>query len=272
MTRHVSLLFATLILVAGSAGAAQTLDGRVDAATEVLEQLTRIPEKGIPPSLLNNAYGVAVVPNVVKAGFMIGGSYGKGVLVVRRPDGSWSNPTFISLTAGSFGFQAGAQSSDIVLVFKTRRGVDDLARGKFTLGGDVSIAAGPVGRDAAAATDVTLKSEIYSYSRSRGLFGGVSLEGAVLAMDKKANFAYYDSNQGTAANILGDPTIPTPAGARRFKDVLAAAAPGLQFQSTGSRTASAATSAPAVPTERPAGGARTFGFDDAPAADSDTVF
>jgi len=153
--------------------------------------MSQMPEKGIPPSLLSNAYAVAVIPSVIKAGFILGGSYGKGVLVVRQSDGRWSNPAFISLGAGSFGWQVGAQSSDIVLVFKNRKGVDNIANGKLTLGGDANVAAGPVGRHTSAATDGRLNAEIYSYARNRGLFAGISLEGAWLRMDNKSNFAFY---------------------------------------------------------------------------------
>jgi lipid-binding SYLF domain-containing protein len=272
MTRLFSVLLAVLLTaVATTATAATKLERRVDTATDILQQFTRIPEQGIPPSLLNNAYAVAVIPGVIKAGFMLGGSFGQGILVVRHEDGSWSNPAFLNLTAGSFGLQVGAQSSDIVLVFKSRRGVENIARGKFTLGGDLSVAAGPVGRYTSAATDLALKSEIYSYSRTRGLFGGISLEGAAITMDDKANFAYYQTGDGTSSNILSNRGIPAPVEAVRFKELLAATAPALQWQPAGSRTASAPrTPAPAQPT--PDSGARTYGFDDAPPMRGDAVF
>lgn len=250
-----------------SAMAASSLDRRVDAATEVLEQISRIPEQGIPSTLLNNAYAVAVIPNVIKAGFVVGGSYGKGILVVRRPDGQWSNPSFIKLGAGSLGWQAGAQSSDIILVFKTRKGVTDIENGKLTLGGDANVAAGPVGRHTRAATDWRLKAEIYSYSRNRGLFAGVSLEGAFIGMDHKANYAYYQTGQGGPANILHDDHIPTPAQARRFIDTLAARAPALNWSpEDAKRTASSNATTPSET------GAKTYGIDDAPAVENDTTF
>ena len=229
MRLKIGLITVLLATSMSSAMAASSLDRRVDAATEVLEQISRIPEQAIPPTLLNNAYAVAVIPSVIKAGFIIGASYGKGVLVVRRPDGRWSNPSFITLGAGSLGWQAGAQSSDIILVFKTRKGVTNIENGKLTLGGDANVAAGPVGRHTRAATDWRLKAEIYSYSRNRGLFAGISLEGAYISMDEKANYAYYQSGQGTAKNILSDDHIPTPIHAKRFIETLAARAPALNW-------------------------------------------
>ncbi len=264
MTRLTLLAVATALLL-GANGATATdpkLERRLDDASRVLEQFTAIPEQGIPPRLLNNAYAVAVLPNTIKAGFILGGRFGQGVLVVRRPDGSWSNPAFINLGGGSVGFQAGAQSSDVVLVFKTKRSVDKIYKGKLTLGGDTALAAGPWGRQASAATDLSLKAEIFSYARNRGLFGGIALDGSVLAMNNKANVAYYQYTQGTARDILSDQTIPTPARAREFQDVLAAAAPALNWQS-GTQHARAVTSP--VRAEEPA--LTTYGIDEAPAAD-----
>ena len=269
MTRPISAFFAVLlILCVGTATAATKLEKRVEDSTAVLEQLAAIPEKGIPSNLLNSAYAVAVIPNVIKAGFIIGGKYGQGVLVIRRPNGEWSNPSFITLAGGSVGFQAGAQASDLVLVFKTKRGVENIYKGKFTLGGDMAVAAGPVGRYTSASTDLQMKAEIYAYARNRGLFGGISLDGAALSMDKKSNFAYYQTGDGTARNILADDAIPAPIEARRFKDVLGAAAPSLAWQPAGSRQASAAR--PAAPAQE--SGARTYGLDDAPPANGDVIF
>jgi lipid-binding SYLF domain-containing protein len=267
MTRLTTTLISAALLFtySATASAASALDRRVDAATEVIEQLGHMPEQGIPPTLLKNAYGVAVIPSLIKAGFVIGGSYGKGLLVVRRPDGRWSNPSFISMGAGSVGWQVGAQSSDIILVFKSRKGVDSIASGKFTLGGDANIAAGPVGRHTSAATDVQLKAEIYSYSRNRGLFAGISLEGAMISMDKKANYAYYPGNQRSALEILTDDHLPTPARARHFLEVLAARTPALNWSSESSRTARSEPST----IKQESGAAKTYGIDEAPAAGGD---
>lgn len=263
----IALISTILALASGMAQAESALDRRVDASTEVLQRFTRIPEQSIPQSLLRNAYAVAVIPNQIKAGFMIGGSFGKGILVVRHPDGRWSNPSFISMGGGSFGWQAGAQGTDIVLVFKSRKGVDNIAKGKFTLGGDANVAAGPVGRQASASTDARLKAEIYSYSRNRGLFAGVSLEGQWIGMDHKANLAYYEAGQNSASQILTDQYIPTPAPARRFIDVLTAKAPSTESMA-GSRTASTSGSSPRADESE----ARTYGIDDAPTAGGENIF
>ena len=274
MTRRISIvLLLAALLATGTAQAVNPLQKRVIVATDVIRQLTEIPEKGIPPNLLNNAYGVAVLPNVIKAGFIVGGRFGKGILVVRRPDGSWSNPTFISLGGGSVGFQAGAQGTDIVLVFKSKQGVENIANGKFKLGGDAAVAAGPVGRFTSASTDVTLRAEIYSYSRNRGLFGGVSLDGSVLSIDDNANFGYYQSGNITAQNLLfDDAAIPAPIEAREFKERLTAYAPPLRWQPEGTRQA-AVSPVPApepAPVEEPAA-AKTYGLEDAPPA-GDSIF
>lgn len=193
---------------------------KVEAATEVLTEFMAIPEQGMPPSLLRNAYGVAVIPAVIKAGLVLGGRYGWGVLVVRTKEKGWSNPCFVSLTGGSIGYQIGAQSTDVILVFKSRKGIDGIVKGKFTLGADAAIAAGPVGRQAGASTDVQLKAEIYSYSRSRGLFAGVSLEGAALQIDDKSNVAFYGREGITPDHIFTHRDIKVPAAANEFKEVL----------------------------------------------------
>ncbi len=231
MTRLLSL-FATsltalgMLAVPGLARSANDLDRRIEAATEVLKDLQRIPEQAIPPNLLNRSYAVAVVPNVVKGGFIVSGSFGKGVLMVRQEDGSWSNPAFIRLGNVGLGWQAGIQGADLILVFKSRQGVDNIARGKYTLGGSASASAGPVGRTAQAMTDGEFKSEIYTYSRSRGLFAGVSLDGGVITIDKEANTAWYgNASNGAATRIFGDPTLAAPAATRPLIDTLTGMAP-----------------------------------------------
>jgi len=267
MRLKIALISTALTLASGMAQADSALDRRIDASTEVLQKFTRIPEQSIPQSLLRNAYAVAIIPNLIKAGFMIGGSYGKGILVVRHPDGRWSNPSFISMGGGSFGWQAGAQGTDIILVFKSRKGVDNIAKGKFTLGGDANVAAGPVGRQASASTDAGLKAEIYSYSRNRGLFAGISLEGQWLGMDHKANLAYYEAGQNSASQILADQYMPTPARARRFIDVLTAKAPGTDAPGSSSSSSRTAAKSGTAASE-----ARTYGIDDAPTVGGENIF
>ncbi len=217
-----STLLVLAMLALSPAQAATKQEQRVADATDVLDQLLRIPEQSIPPALLARAYAVAVVPNVVKAGFGLGFRRGKGILVVRNADNSWSNPAFISLTGGSLGFQIGAQSTDIILVFKTRKGVEDITSGKLTLGADAAVAAGPVGRSTSAATDIQFKAEVYSYSRNRGLFAGVSLEGTSVSMDRNSNAAFYGSSSLTPEQIFASSGNAAPAVANNFVQLLTA--------------------------------------------------
>ena len=193
---------------------------KINDSIEVLEQIMSIPEKGIPPALLRNAKGIAIIPGVIKAGFIIGGKHGTGIVVVRE-NGAWSNPAFVSITGGSVGWQIGAESTDVILVFKSRKGVNSLLKSKFTLGADAAVAAGPVGRQAEAATDVQLKAEIYSYSRSRGLFAGISLEGASLQIDDEADDAFYGKDGLRAKEIFSDKSLKAPAVVKKLKEVLA---------------------------------------------------
>lgn len=209
-------------LTALSAFSATREERRISDATDVVNQLLLIPEQSVPPALLSRAYAIAVIPNVIKVGFGFGARRGKGLLVVRQDDGDWSNPTFVSLTAGSFGFQIGAQSTDIILVFKTRKSVPGITHGKLTLGADASIAAGPIGRHTSLATDLSLKSEVYSYARSRGLFAGIALEGAGVAMDRKANAAFYGSASITPEQIFTSSANAAPQVANDFVQVLTA--------------------------------------------------
>ena len=164
---------------------------------QVLSELMAIPGKQIPHRLLDEAQGIVVVPNVIKIGFVAGVRRGHGVVMVRDADGEWTLPQFVALTGGSVGWQAGIQGTDVVLVFTTRKGVEGLLNGKFTVGVDASVSAGPVGREAALGTDTTLRSEIFSYSRSRGLFVGASLEGTALEIDHDSHQYYYGAPTGT---------------------------------------------------------------------------
>jgi len=163
---------------------------RAQDAAEILADLTATPDKGIPGTLLDRAEAIAVFPHVIKAAFGVGGRWGKG-LVSTRQKGGWGAPTYVEITGGSFGLQIGGQSTDLVLVFTSRKGVDSLLSSKVKLGADASVAAGPVGRAAEAGTDVALKAEIYAYSRSKGLFAGIALDGAVVSFDNSANRKVY---------------------------------------------------------------------------------
>ena len=206
------LLPAFVTVTANASAIAQ--EYKVEEAMEVLEKITEIPEEGIPSALLGNAYGLAVIPEVIKAGLIIGGSYGRGVLTVRDEKGRWSPPVFIRLIAGSYGWQIGAQSTDIILVFKTPRSVEGIVKGTFKLGADAAVAAGPVGRRGEAATDVEFKAEILSWSRSRGLFAGVSLEGSKLDIDHNANADYY--GKAVHPREVLDGQVKVPASTGRF--------------------------------------------------------
>jgi len=191
-----------VLFVSGWAGAvsparAQSpLDDSVNAATQVLREIMAVPLKCIPASLLHEAQGIAIIPGMVKRGFIVGVRHGKGVLVTRDEAGLWRAPVFITVSGGSVGAQAGVQATDLVLVFKTRRSVEGILKGKVTIGADLAVAAGPVGREASAAADGQLKAEILSYSRSRGLFAGLAIDGATMHVDYRANAEYYALRPG----------------------------------------------------------------------------
>ena len=199
---------ALLLAFAGPVRAGVKEDTKANDAARVLAEIMRIPETAVPGKMFEEAHAIAVFPDVVKVGLVIGGRRGKGLISVRSADGTWSNPSFVTLTGGSVGFQAGVQSSDVILVFRSPRGVDNIVNGKFTLGADASVAAGPVGRSAQASTDEQLKAEIYSYSRARGLFAGVALDGAVLSIDHKANQRAYGRN--TTPRAIFEGRSPSP--------------------------------------------------------------
>ena len=201
MTRLTRVLVLIAACLAPLSAFAATEEGKARDALRVLTEIQAIPESAIPDKLLDEARAIAVIPDTIKAGLVIGGRRGHGVLSVKNPDGTWSNPVFITLTGGSIGFQAGVQSADVVLVFRSDRGLESIVNGKFTLGADAGVAAGPLGRNAATATDGQLKAEIWSWSRARGLFAGVALDGAVLSIDNAANQTVY-GNGSTARMVL----------------------------------------------------------------------
>ena len=191
------LLFASLLAPRMAAGWAHP-EATVRMADEVLGETMSIPGRRIPKALLAKAQGVVIVPDVIKIGFIGAVRRGHGVVLVRDAGGTWTLPQFVTLTGGSIGWQAGIQGTDVVLVFMTPRSVEGLLNGKFTIGADASVAAGPIGRNAAAATDARLRAEILSYSRSRGLFAGISLDGTAIVMDPIARSTYYGAPAGQA--------------------------------------------------------------------------
>lgn len=230
-------LFASAVSVAD-----ERQDARLLTSTQVMEELLKMPEQNIPTWLMQRAYAVAVVPDVIKVGLGIGGRRGKGVLVVRRDNGAWSNPVFVNLTGGSFGFQVGVQSTDVVLVFTSRKSIEGIVGGKITLGADAAVAAGPVGRQSSAATDIGLTAQVYSYSRSSGLFAGVALDGSAMTIDSRSNEAFYGRSGILASDIIRSDAPTAPAAAQNFIAAIE--------RSAGSPVAS--TQAPAGTTQAPA--------------------
>jgi lipid-binding SYLF domain-containing protein len=190
----------------------------VEASIEVLQSQSAMPLKCIPPALLCDAKGVAIFPHLVKAGLVVDKRFGHGVVLLRQPDGAWSDPILVEMEGGGVGLQVGIESSDLVLVFKKASSLDAIlsGKGKLTLGTDVAVAAGPVGREAEAATDGRLKADVFTYSRSRGLFAGVAVEGARICVDFHANEAFYGVRPCGPEDILNRriPRLP-PAEALR---------------------------------------------------------
>ena len=218
-SRLVAIAFALLTMTTLTAQAGEEENKRAENSIRVLKEIMMAPDKRVPSSLIQDAQAIAVIPDVIKAGLVIGGRHGVGLISVKTASGTWSNPSYVSMTGGSIGFQIGVQSTDAILVFRTQRGVDSIVHGKFTLGADASVAAGPVGRDAHAATDAQLKAEIYSYSRSRGLFAGVALDGSVLAIDNDANQAVYGDGM-TPRRIFAGEVSNVPNAVVDFRDRL----------------------------------------------------
>ena len=214
-----ALLFTLIATTALPARAGEDEEKRAENAVRVLKEVMEAPDKAVPKDLLQSAHAVAVVPDVIKAGFVVGGRHGSGLISVKSRDGTWSNPSFISMTGGSLGFQAGVSSTDVILVFRTQRGVDSIVHGKFTLGADASAAAGPVGRTAQAATDAQLKAEIYSYSRARGLFAGAALDGTAITIDNDANQSVYGKGV-TPRRIFDGGVSNVPNAVVDFRDRL----------------------------------------------------
>ena len=189
-----------------------------EKAAKVFSEIMGTPDKGIPKELLESAKCVAVFPNVIKAGFIVGGRGGRGVASCRTGN-SWSSPAFFNLGGGSIGLQIGAQSTDFVLLFMSNDGMNSLLTDSFTLGGDSSVAAGPVGRQAGADTDLKLTSKILSYSRSKGLFAGLELKGVVIKQDKDDISSVYGTGV-TAKEVLNGGKVTTPAAVRAFPIML----------------------------------------------------
>ncbi|WP_051322845.1 lipid-binding SYLF domain-containing protein [Luteimonas sp. J29] len=243
-----------LSLASAVAVAGPEEDERARNSVRVLNEVQAIPESAIPDKLLDEARAIVVVPDTLKVGLVFGGRRGHGLLSVKSADGTWSNPSFVTLTGGSIGLQAGVQSADVVLVFRNDRSLESIVNGKVTLGADAGVAAGPVGRNATAATDGQLKAEIWSWSRARGLFAGVALDGAVLRIDHDANQVVYGPNVTPRMILEGRLPQPPSAAVVAFRDQLeeATAAARAARRSEGAGQAAPAA-APARPQPEPAG-------------------
>jgi SH3 domain-containing YSC84-like protein 1 len=187
---------------------------RLDSATSTLEQITSTPDKGIPKEVLSGAKCIAVVPKLIKAGFVLGGKHGRGVATCRQPDGSWSAPAFFSISGGSWGAQIGAEDVQLVMMIMNNEGMQNLLKDKFQVGGSVSASAGPVGRHASAGTDWKANTAILTYSRSKGIFAGIDLGGSWIQADKESTEALYGKDLPTSQILTGN--VPTPTPARAF--------------------------------------------------------
>jgi lipid-binding SYLF domain-containing protein len=194
---------------------------RVDDSIEIFRAISTSVDGKVPAYMMQNAQGIAIFPRVRRAGFVIGVQKGSGLLITRGSDGRWGNPLFLRLSGGSIGWQAGIQSVDLVLFLQSRKSVDGVLSGQFTIGVDASVSAGSTGRQAAANTDADLESEIYSYSRTRGFFAGLSLSGASLAVDYDANDAFFGRKDLRPRDILSGAPLKGPASADTLRAVLA---------------------------------------------------
>jgi SH3 domain-containing YSC84-like protein 1 len=220
MKNKVLLVVLMLVCVLPVVGQ-QKENERINESATVIKEILGMPE-GIPEDLLNKADCIVIYPSVKKAAFIVGGSYGRGLITCRKGQdfsGSWSAPAMFALEAGSFGFQIGAQATDFVLLVMNEAGAKSVMSSKVKLGADAAVAAGPKGRDTAAATDIVMKAEILSYSRSQGLFAGVSLEGSTLRSDDGANKALY-GKELSAKEIVREDKVAPPASAKRLLAIL----------------------------------------------------
>lgn len=211
LTAMIALTFSSLTF----AESIQSLTNKSAVSASVLQQVMQIPDRSIPRDLLHRATCIATIPNVIRVGLVFGARYGKGLVSCRVANGLWSNPSYITLAGGSWGAQIGITSIDLVLVFVSPNAADRFTRSNFTVGADASVAAGPIGRDAQAGTDYQLNSEIYSYSRSRGLFAGLVIEGSKIKADTSANAMVYGSNM-SVSNLLYSRAMRTPTAVSAY--------------------------------------------------------
>ena len=207
----------TLAFFHVNASAQEKEQKKIQGAITTLSEFGKMKES-IPAELISVTRGIIIVPKLINAGFVVGAKRGRGLAMVKKDDGTWSNPVFITITGGSVGPQIGVQSVDLVLIFKHSSSLTDIKKSSFTLGGDLSVAAGPVGRSSTAGTDYKLDAEVYSYSRSRGLFAGISLNGASLAIDAAANEDFY--GKGLSANSIFSAVASSDADVQKLKSAI----------------------------------------------------
>jgi lipid-binding SYLF domain-containing protein len=218
-----TFVLAILALAASHIEIAQPSDEarRITDASTVLEEIMAAADEAVPRTIMEKAEGIAVFPSLIKGGIVVGGQRGRGVLSVRdQKSGGWSSPAFLTITGGSIGAQFGAQAIDLVLVINNQRGLEQLVKNQFKIGADAAVTAGPVGRDASASTDIQLRAQILSYSRARGLFAGVTLNGSTIRQDRDANERFYGMGYRTG-QIVFDGLGGSPEPVNAWKETLA---------------------------------------------------
>ncbi len=221
MTSKISKLFFLLTICClffTQARSQEKQEDKINATTQVLKDFGTMKES-IPSDLLKITQGIIIVPRLLNGGFVLAAKRGKGIAMVKLEDGTWSNPVFVTITGGSVGLQVGVQSIDLVLIFKDKETLEKIGNGSFTLGGDISATAGPVGRNSSASTDYKMEAEVYSYSRSKGLFAGISLSGSAIDIDQKADKAFY-GNDLDAKSLFSNSTENTSASVTDMKTEL----------------------------------------------------
>ena len=222
----------TLFLVSGTWADVSKQRKILRTSQLILEEIQKSPDQQIPMNLISKAKAIIVFPTMLKAGFFVGARYGKGIAAVRTEEtGEWGPPAFLYTTGGSFGFQFGMEAVDLILLVMSKRGLEGLLNEQFTLGGDIVISAGPIGRYAEASADVFMQGEIYSYSRSKGLFGGVSLKGTIITTDSDANLAYYGHPYTSEEILLTKQVLKVPESGNQFIKIFNHLAPPGHAQS-----------------------------------------
>jgi SH3 domain-containing YSC84-like protein 1 len=262
--KKISVALLVLIATAASAqsGARSADIDRVQSAATILSQIMEAPDRGIPDSIMSGAKCIAIIPSMMKVSFIFGANYGKGVATCRTATG-WSSPAFFRVEGGSFGFQAGGQASDLVLIIRTDDGMQHLLQSKFKLGADASAAAGPVGRDTQAATDLTMRAQVLTYSRARGLFLGVSLSGAVIRQTDGDVLAFYGKDWTFYSLLSGE--VPPPQEAQNFLKTVERYAPTPRALAPAVATTPSPAAAPATAPVTPAESTSSAGPAVAPA-------